>query len=347
VEVPQSAPSGLRKAALDPRGTQSPPPVVSSTSTPEETASSNLASTCALAWVWTRPHGRLHCQSARSCQPSGRWQAPADACASGAGGHVPGRPRPQQCPSRRHVLRRPGPLLPAWLGSRRVSGRAPAFVRWAQPARRLWTGRPRTAACPPAAAPASEVIRTRTHTVQACLCSTNPWVTGHCGLSLTPTPGRTRSSARAWPACQKPTSAWPGVVGGWLRTCSCVAPTHASSPTSAAPSLSPRRSTASPARMSEPTARTSSPGPFAACEQSLSFQELHSGSRVLATLSRLRRVPALSMRTRRLPPGSAGSCSVFSICTTASAPSGSGAPAQGRQHCHRPVCSRHARLSAA
>ena len=167
-------------------------------------ASSNLASTCTLAWVWTQPRGRLYRQSALSCQPGGRWQTSVDACTSGARGCVPGRPCPQRCPSRRRLLRRPGRLPPAWLGLRRVSGRAPAFVRSAQPARRLWTGRPRMAACPPAAASASEVMRSRTHTV-------NPWFHGHCVPSLAPTtPGHACSNTRASPACQKQTSAWPG-----------------------------------------------------------------------------------------------------------------------------------------
>ena len=164
-EVPQSARSGLHKAALEPRGSQSPPPVVSSTSTPEVMASSNLASTCTLAWVWARPPERLRRHSAKPCQPGGRWQASNGACASGAGRRTPGRPRPQRCPSRLRSLRRPGRLLPAWRGSRRVSGRAPASVYWAQQARRLWTGRPRMAACPPAAAPSK---RGHAHTYTRC-----------------------------------------------------------------------------------------------------------------------------------------------------------------------------------
>ena len=41
--------------------------------------------------------------------------------------------------------------------------------------------------------------------------------------------------------------------------------------------------------------------------------------------------PTLTMRTLRLPSCPGGSCSVFSICTTASAPSGTGPPAAGRR----------------
>mmetsp|Transcript_67388 Transcript_67388/g.213307 ORF Transcript_67388/g.213307 Transcript_67388/m.213307 type:complete len:214 (+) Transcript_67388:433-1074(+) len=77
----------------------------------------------------------------------------------------------------------------------------------------------------------------------------------------------------------------------------CVAPTVARSPTSAACSLSPARSTLCPALMSKPTGRISAP----ACTASRIF-------------------------TMRFPSTSAGASFVRSTITTASAPGGTGPP---------------------
>ena len=63
-------------------------------------------------------------------------------------------------------------------------------------------------------------------------------------------------------------------------TLSLVAPTVASSPTSAGPITVPRGRTTSPALMSDPTALTSSPGPFAACV----FNQAHALSCLTAPL---------------------------------------------------------------
>ena len=143
----------------------------------------------------------------------------------------------------------------------------------------------------------------------------------------------------------------------------------ASRPISAAPIRLPFASTTSPLAMSEPVARTSSPGPFAGCTCTTYVNTpLSPRGSAIETLKLTQPAPTrpnvywgfkahaelcmhakfmckilkkmlaegnantLTIRTRCCPSDPDGSFSVFSICTTASAPSGRGAPACDDKH---------------